>query len=249
MKRVLTNSRFILEKCVGCKTCTHVCPTKAYTPSLDRPLDKKRIAPCYAQCPIGNDIEGFVTLMGQQRYLEAYTLLLETNPLPGVTGRVCHHPCELSCNRLRFDGELSIQALERFIADHAMQKGFEPVKPDVVRKRAVGIIGSGPAGLSCAYHLARLGYRATLFEAAGQAGGMLRYGIPAYRLPKNVLDWEIRNISSLNVDIRVNQGLGKNLSFKDLEDFDALFISIGSWKDRPRVVSRKLQVGDGDSKA
>ena len=124
MKLVLSNARFILEKCVGCKTCTHVCPTKAYTPSLNRPLDKKKIAPCAAQCPIGNDIEGFVSLIGQQKYLEAYALLLETNPLPGTTGRVCHHPCEPSCNRVKFDGEVSIQPLERFVADYALQKGL-----------------------------------------------------------------------------------------------------------------------------
>ena len=124
MKTVLTNARFILEKCVGCKTCTHVCPTKAYIPSLNRPLEKVKIAPCSLKCPIGNDIEGFVFLAGQQKYLEAYELLLETNPLPGTTGRVCHHPCEQDCNRMKFDESVSIQSLERFVADYAMEQGL-----------------------------------------------------------------------------------------------------------------------------
>ena len=104
---------------------------------------------------------------------------------------------------------MSIQSLERFVADYAMEKGYEPVKPEVIRKATVAVIGAGPAGLSCAFHLGRLGYRVTLFEGAGQPGGMLRYGIPEYRLPKKVLDWEIRNIASQNVEIRTNQTIGE----------------------------------------
>ena len=227
MKTVLTNAKFILEKCVGCKTCTHVCPTKAYVPSLNRPLEKAKIAPCSLKCPMHNDIEGFVFLAGQQKYLEAYDLLLKTNPLPGTTGRVCHHPCEQDCNRTKFDESVSIRSLERFVADYAMDRGHSPARPEVLRKSAVAVIGAGPAGLSCAFHLGRMGYRVTLFEGAGQPGGLLRYGIPEYRLPQKVLDWEIRNIASQNVEIRTNQRLGKNLKFGDLKNFDALFLSIG----------------------
>ena len=236
MKTVLSNSRFLLEKCVGCKTCVHVCPTKAYTPSMNRPLDKKKIAPCAAQCPIGNDIEGFIALLGQQKHLEAYRLLSETNPLPGTTGRVCHHPCEQSCNRVKFDGEVSIQSLERFVADRAMREGYMPIKPKVIQKSKVAIVGSGPAGLSCAYHLARLGYKVTVFEASQKPGGLLRFGIPEYRLPKKILDWEIRNIASMNVRFRTNQRLGKNLKFEDLKEFDALFFSLGLGKNRSLMI-------------
>jgi NADPH-dependent glutamate synthase beta subunit-like oxidoreductase len=157
MKKVITNAHFILEKCVGCKTCTHVCPTKAYTPSISRPLEKIKVSPCTVQCPIGNDIEGFNFLIGQKKYLEAYDLLRETNPLPGATGRVCHHPCEKECNRIEYDEGVSIKSVERFIADTAMKMGYKPVKPKVVRMESVAVVGSGPAGLSCAFHLGRMG--------------------------------------------------------------------------------------------
>jgi heterodisulfide reductase subunit A len=232
MKRIVTQSRFHIDKCVGCKTCTHVCPTTAYVASPTRPLDKKKIAPCSSQCPIGNDIEGFLFLVSQKKYADAYHLLLQTNPFPGVTGRVCHHPCEQDCNRAKFDQGLSIQALERFVADRAMQEGYRPVRVKATQKARIAIVGSGPAGLSCAYHLARLGYGTTVFEAQDRPGGMLRFGIPEYRLPDKILEWEIKNIASLNVQVRVRQRLGRNLRFSDLKGFDALFLSTGFQRSR-----------------
>ena len=232
MKLVVSQSHFHIDKCVGCGTCTHVCPTMAYIPSLHRPLDKKKIAPCSWRCPIGNDVEGFVFLVGQKKYLDAYRLLLRTNPFPGVTGRVCHHPCEQDCNRVKYDQGLSIRALERFVSDRAMQEGHKLPKPKVSQKAKVAIIGSGPAGLSCAYHLAQLGYRTTVFEAQDRLGGMLRFGIPEYRLPKEILEWEVSQITSLNVDVQTHQRLGKNLRFGDLKGFDALFIATGLPKSR-----------------
>jgi NADPH-dependent glutamate synthase beta subunit-like oxidoreductase/NAD-dependent dihydropyrimidine dehydrogenase PreA subunit/bacterioferritin-associated ferredoxin len=233
MKLVVSQSHFHIDKCVGCKTCTHVCPTRAYIPSLHRPLDKKKSAPCSSKCPIGNDIEGFLSLIGQRKYLDAYTLLLKTNPLPGITGRVCHSPCELDCNRSQFDEGISIQALERFVADWARQEGYQGVKPKLRYQEKIAIVGSGPAGLASAYHLANGGYRVTLFEAAREAGGTLRFGIPEYRLPKKVLEWEIEKIRSLGVKLQFKKRLGENLKWNDLRDFDAVFISTGLQKHTP----------------
>ena len=133
---------------------------------------------------------------------------------------------------MKFDQGLSIQALERFVADRAMQEGYKPVKVKATQKAKVAVVGSGPAGLSCAYHLARLGYRTALFEAQRKLGGKLRFGIPEYRLPDKILEWEIKNITSLNIQVRVNQRLGTNLRFGDLNEFDALFISTGFQRSR-----------------
>jgi len=158
VKLVTYNSYFHPEKCVGCKTCAHVCPTTAYTLPRERPAERYKIAPCAAQCPAGNDIEGFISLIGQRRYQDAYHLVLETNPFPGITGRVCHHPCEQSCNRTKFDEGISIQALERFVSDRARHDGYAVRKPRILQKEKVAVIGSGPSGLSCAYFLAKAGY-------------------------------------------------------------------------------------------
>jgi NADPH-dependent glutamate synthase beta subunit-like oxidoreductase/bacterioferritin-associated ferredoxin len=243
MKVVVSNARFHPEKCAGCRTCAYVCPTMAYTLSLDRPLEKYKLAPCEFQCPIGNDIEGFISFISQKKYLDAYRLILKTNPFPGVTGRACPSPCEEQCHRIKFDQGISIQALERFVADRAMKEGYKAVKPKITQKATVGIIGAGPAGLSCAYHLAQFGYKVTLFEAENRLGGMLRFGIPEYRLPKKILEWEISKITSLNVEVRVNQRLGKNLRLGDLEPFDALFISTGLPRSRELMIPGEKSQG------
>ena len=185
--------------------------------------------PCSHECPAGSDVLGFVSLIREGKYAEAWRLLIENNPFPGVCGRVCAHPCESICNRGQVDEPVAIQALERLAAEYA-----PTVPPFTVerKKQRVAVVGSGPAGLSCAYQLTRRGYRVTVFEALPVAGGMLRIGIPEYRLPRAVLEREIAFIEALGVEIKTNMQLGKNLSLEDLDQFDAVFLAVGAHKER-----------------
>ena len=157
------------------------------------------------------------------------------HPFPGVCGRVCYHPCESSCNRVDFDEPVSINALERFMADMASKQGRR-ITWKGKRAGKVGVIGSGPAGLTCAYHLARMGYGVTVFEALPVLGGMLRVGIPEYRLPKKILEEEIDQILELGVNAEINTRLGGNLALADLKQFQALFVAVGN----------HLEQSDGD---
>ena len=194
-------------------------------------LDK--LAPCNEACPAGEDVEAAMVLAGQEDYLEAWGKITQENPLPRVCGRVCFHPCEGSCNRKEFDEATSINALERFLGDQAFQSGKRFPSPKEKKREKVAIIGSGPAGLSCAYHLASLGYGVTLFEAQPQLGGVLRYGIPSYRLPKEVLDQEIDNILSLGVEAKTGAPVGTEVKWEELRKFDAVFVAAGAWKSLP----------------
>jgi NADPH-dependent glutamate synthase beta subunit-like oxidoreductase len=154
-----------------------------------RPRYSDGVAPCNARCPAGVDVEGYMDLLRQGRTDEAVDLLLRENPMPAVTGRVCHHPCETACNRARLDEAVAVHLVERALGDAALAR--EPAPLPRTRAETVAVVGSGPAGLSCAYHLARLGYGVTVYEEADEAGGMLRLGIPAYRLPRDVLDRQV----------------------------------------------------------
>lgn len=201
-----------------------------------KPLYENKIPPCNQACPFGNDIEGFVRLIELKKYEEAWIRLKEENPFPKVMGRVCFHPCERACNRGKFDEAISIKALERFAGEFANPtKLFR--KPKTLSGKKVAIIGSGPAGLSCAYFLARLGHKAIVFEADPEPGGLLRYGIPEYRLPKDVLASEIEDVLRLGVELKCGIKVGKDIEFaKLLREYDALFIGTGAQK------SRKLQI-------
>lgn len=193
-----------------------------------RPRFENKISPCNEGCPAGQDIEGAMVLIGKGKFVEAWELFKEENPLPGVCGRVCYHPCETACNRGQFDEAISINALERFMADYAAKHGKRVGQKGAKKKEKVAVIGSGPAGLTCAYHLARMGYSVKIFEALSVLGGMLRVGIPEYRLPKRVLEEEIDQILELGVTAELNCRIGKEAWERDLKEYSALFLATGS---------------------
>jgi NADPH-dependent glutamate synthase beta subunit-like oxidoreductase len=192
----------------------------------ERPIFTNKISPCRQACPIGIDIPMAFDKASKGEFDEALRIYLQENPLPGICGRVCYHPCELKCNRKDFDDPVNIRSFERFLSDHA-QVDIRNEAPIHSKKEKIAVIGSGPAGLSASYHLARSGYSVSLFEARPEIGGMLRYGIPSYRLPGTILDREIGRILSLGIETHLNAGIGKDLRWNDLESFDAVFIATG----------------------
>jgi len=205
-----------------------------------RPLYVDKTPPCNHNCPAGSDVVGYLALIKERKYREAWELIKQENPFPGVCGRVCPHPCESECNREGLGGAIAIHVMERFLADWAASQ--RPSAPASKRHDAeVAVIGSGPAGLSCACHLARLGYAVTVFEALAVAGGMMRVGIPEYRLPREVLDREIADIEALGVEIKTGMRLGDNLRMSELDGYDAVFIAVGRQK------SRKLNIPGEDA--
>jgi formate dehydrogenase major subunit len=206
-----------------------------------RPRYIEKTPPCIGNCPSGTDIRGVLTTIAQaeaygrtteQAYEIAWRMILENNPFPATCGRVCPHPCEAGCNRNDKDGPVAINAIERFLGDFALAKGLKPsVLTEEKFPEKVAVVGAGPAGLSCAYHLARRGYSVTVFEAFSKAGGMLRYGIPEYRLPRNVLDAEIKRIEDMGVEIKCNTVVGRDISLDQLKSgYQAVFVGIGAHK-------------------
>ncbi|UCG11130.1 MAG: molybdopterin-dependent oxidoreductase [Deltaproteobacteria bacterium] len=194
------------------------------------------VAPCQLTCPAGIDIQGYIALISQGQYLEALQLIRERIPMPLTIGRVCPHFCEYKCNRNLVEEPININHLKRFVADYEMYSGQRNPPPlaDYSGQR-VAIIGGGPAGLSAAYYLRRLGHGSTLFDAMPELGGMLRYGIPEYRLPKKILDWEIDGILQLgNIDVKLGKKWGEDFTLETLkqEGYDVFLIAIGAWDTR-----------------
>lgn len=200
---------------------------------FQKPQTAFMTAPCQEACPAGIHIPQFLYLTQEKMYDEALFTILRENPLPGVCGRVCFHPCEASCNRAQYDESVSIHAMERFVSDVTSNQIQNIQHLSSGNSKKVAVIGAGPAGLSCAYFLSLLGYHTTIFEAQKEPGGVMRWGIPEYRLPKSILRKEIQRILSLPIEMRTGVRVGKDILFNELDPFDAIFLSPGAGMNAP----------------
>ena len=241
LKRVSTVDA---SKCVGCRLCEVRCPAGAIEVTGGHNGDKAGgfMPPCQNACPAGIDVQGYVALAGAGRMGEAYRLIRRENPLPSVCGRICTHPCEAMCNRGLHDEPIAICDVKRYVTDMAFENKLAAGEAGwPTNGKSVGIIGAGPSGLSCAYYLALTGYAVDVYESQPVAGGVLAFGIPQYRLPKEVLDRDIDLIEAVGVKIHLNIEVGKDVSFEDLRKrHDAVYIATGT------QFSRKVGIAGED---
>jgi NADPH-dependent glutamate synthase beta subunit-like oxidoreductase/NAD-dependent dihydropyrimidine dehydrogenase PreA subunit len=263
---VRLNPRFIdLDKCTSCGDCAEVCPIvlpnpfnahlddrraayKMYPQAMPNAyaIFKRGISPCRDACPANQRAQGYIALIREERYEDALRVIKEDNPFPAICGRICNHRCEDACSRGKVDEPLSIASLKRFVTDTVYAQPRQPVEPvPQTHQERVAIVGSGPAGLTCAQDLAKQGYGVTVFEALPVAGGMLRVGIPEFRLPARVVEREIQDILDLGVELELNRRVENvNDLLKDGPDspgeFDAVFVAVGAH------TGRKLRIPGSD---
>ncbi len=232
--------------CTACGECAKICPVTvpsewqlgmAQRKATYRPfpqavpnvftIDKRGQPPCRVTCPAGVNACAYVTMIGQGKFKEALEILRRTMPFAGVCGRVCTHPCEAECERGKVDEPISIRFLKRFMADYELKDPPKVEPLPITKQQKVAIIGSGPSGIACAYDLVRIGYPVTVFEAAPSVGGLLRYGIPEYRLPKKIVDYEIGRVQSMGVEIKLNSPVNK---LEDLfnQGYQAIYLATGA---------------------
>lgn len=219
------------DKCLGCGVCIRNCPGNGIAMMPKSKISDVQSPACQFNCPAGIDIREYMKLLSDGASLaDAWKVLTQKNPFPAVTGRVCPHPCESACNRSYLDAAaVNIDCIERTVGDFGLEKGLSFEKSAQKKSEKIAVVGSGPAGMSCAYQLARMGYDVTVFEAASKPGGMLRYAIPSYRLPETVVDGEIGRIVNLGITMKLGTIVGKDISFDDLKkQFKAVYLAIGA---------------------
>ncbi len=195
---------------------------------IQRPIYVDLLPTCNNACPAGENIQAWLAHAQAGRFKEAWQTLTQDNPMPGIHGRVCYHPCESACNRGKLDSSVSIHAVERFLGDLAIQEDWQFSVTAPPSGKRVLVVGAGPSGLSAAYHLTRMGHSVEIHEAGPMAGGMMHFGIPSYRLPRDVLDAEIKRIENMGVKIVLNHRVDDLLAEKEAGKFDAMFIAVGA---------------------
>ena len=193
-----------------------------------RPVYVDRLPPCNHACPAGENIQDWLYHAESGDYEKAWRVLTQDNPLPAVMGRVCYHPCEDACNRAQVDEAVGINSVERFLGDEAIKRNWRFTPPEQKTGKRVLVVGAGPSGLSAAYHLRRMGHAVAIHDAGPAAGGMMRFGIPKYRLPRDVLDAEIKRILDLGVELKLNAKVDNILETMKVGRFDAAFLAVGA---------------------
>ena len=208
---------------------------------VERPVYVDRLPPCNDACPAGENIQGWLYDAESGNYEAAWHKLVEENPFPAIMGRVCFHPCETACNRVQVDEAVGINAVERFLGDLALEKGWALPEPGPDTGKRILVVGAGPAGLSATYHLRRLGHHVRLVDSASHLGGMMHYGIPAYRLPRAILDAEIARVIAMGVEIRLDHVVHDVEQERRDANFDAVFLAVGA------QLGKRVDIPAGDS--
>jgi 2-oxoacid:acceptor oxidoreductase delta subunit (pyruvate/2-ketoisovalerate family) len=201
---------------------------KTGTWRTERPLYVDRLPPCNAQCPAGEDIQGWLFHAESGDYEAAWRHLTRDNPFPAIMGRVCYHTCETACNRVQVDSAVGINSVERFLGDEALKKGWKFAAPATESDKKVLVVGAGPSGMSAAFHLRRLGHAVTVIEAGPFMGGMMRFGIPKYRLPREVLEAEMQRIVDMGVTLQLNTKVADVAQTMKDGGYDAVFLAVGA---------------------
>lgn len=220
------------KKCNGCAKCAIECPSRIIE-MVGRESTGIQKSACADACSAGNGARDAIKAIADGgTYEDAWHIITKTNPIPAVTGRVCPHPCETDCNRANLDKAVNVHQFERFIGDYGLVHNLAFKKPANQDKGKVAVVGAGPAGIGCAYKLALMGYKVTVFEAMSKAGGMLNYGIPEYRLPRDIVNKEVKRIEDLGVEFKYNVTLGKDIQLENLKkDYKAVFVALGAQEE------------------